>query len=1519
MRRTQQNADQQRRRGVRSRLVACVAAVAMLVTSVAAGTAVAAELGGGDAADQTTQNTATLEQQGTGDTGDNNQTTTNGDGQADGDQPSDADSGSEGDEVTADNGAADGTGTTESDVQSQGDAAAKSANAVPAPQSVDADANADAGVSAQAEDTGTNLLTETFTGSTPSNQDAWKFFGAAGLTKAGDGRTQNQSGTENVDRYGNKDYRVSGTSGSSDYFDTRTDDKGPGYLQLTDNQGGQTGTVLYNEPVQSSLGLDVQFYMWQFNSAGTNPPADGTGFFLVDGSTDLSKQGPQGGNYGGALGYSAMEGGNKGEDGETVPGLADGVLGVGFDMYGNYSSKRDVGGSNVRTNNGADVNQTYSVTVRGAGTQDWNGDWTKGYDILAQKQLNRDERSYLQTSAPSQTGNRRDKENVDNQANGTLVSIHITPSSQDLNGDQYITITLTDEDGHSTTPINGVKLQEKLPALVKFGFSASTGSNKDVHFIRGLEVSTVLPAESNIFMTKTINHDETQDGVPTSKTTFAEGETVPYTFAVQNVGSKTLTNVHIEDPLVANIHLEDSEATSTTLKPGEQAMFYGSLVLTKDQARQGSLTNTAVAKGNDGEKNITDDGSVTITTVVPVEPLGMPDHTKKIGDNGNGTYTLALDVTGKTQTSGGTTTTPVDVVMIIDNSTSMDEDITTSSKVTYNKVNKVVESDGQTYTDYYWDWNYPFRHEYQRAKQTSRPTDTYYVYLNDQYVEVDEQTKTVNGERGTSYQDHVSWTANGTEVDPSNTPFYTRHTSSSSMSKMDAVKEAAKGFVNSAAGSAGASAIRVGVVKFGSSSYDVIGLTSVAGTGAETVNKAIDDIDVPYANGTQPAQSFTNAKNMLAKSPSGTQKVVIFFTDGEPGDYGFTADVANDTIKTAKTLKDAGVTVWSVGVFDGADPKESIKDTFSGSDTDKKMNAYMHATSSNYPRATGFTDNPRGMGSNAGYYQAASTSEQLNEIFQDIFHDSTKTQAYGNVSIVDELSQWAQVADSVKWDDSEGVHTDYGYPVTEGVTLEVKDANGNPVNKGDANYPYDVMFYYEPASDETTDATGTVRAVFGDTYQLQDKWTYTLKFDVKPTDAAYQEYATNGYGNTTGAEGTDLYTNEGNTPVGGNMNTSANKPGFRSNNRAYVQYTADGDQQTTDYAHPVLQLKAATLEGNAFVTVSKTVEGRRWLGDESFTFDLEAQDNAPLPVDAEGQEQSSISIDKPADGSATNTGTFGTITYTKSGVYEYTLTERVPEADEQHGLNYSDAEYTITVVVSDEMKTKVIVTDSDGKTVQSGVASFVNSLAPYEYAVGDHLNLRKELVNGTLTEGEFSFRLTDVTSYKEGASHLTIKDCKDPASGCTVTNKVPDGSDQSVAELNDFDAVMFTEPGTYYVKVVEDTDARPDSGYYVFDDRALYVKYDVQVNAQTGVLEMTRSVYREPENTDTQLDGIDENDWLSSNIDASTLTWTNTYVAPVSALPLTGGDMTARVLVLVGSGMLLVAGLAWLLAQRRRV
>ena len=270
MRRTQQNADPQRRRGIRSRLVACVAAVAMLVTSVAAGTAVAAELGGGDAADQTTQNTATLEQQGTDNTGDNNQTTTDDDGQADGNQSADADSGSEGDEGAADNGAADGAGTAESDVQSQGDAASKSANAVPAPQS-DGAADGSESVSplVDGDDDNTNLLTETFYGS-DLDADQWQVLGDACMTAADQRdrlscfRKQSMHASDTTENYHGSQH-------------------GNGFLQLTDNTTSSNGTVLNNTPIQTRLGLNVSFYyQYQFGDRHQGTLADGIGFFLVD-------------------------------------------------------------------------------------------------------------------------------------------------------------------------------------------------------------------------------------------------------------------------------------------------------------------------------------------------------------------------------------------------------------------------------------------------------------------------------------------------------------------------------------------------------------------------------------------------------------------------------------------------------------------------------------------------------------------------------------------------------------------------------------------------------------------------------------------------------------------------------------------------------------------------------------------------------------------------------------------------------------------------------------------------------------------------------------------------------------------------------------------------------------------------------------------------------------------------------------------------------------------------------------
>lgn len=654
MRRTQQNADQQRRRGVRSRLVACVAAVAMLVTSVTAGTAVATELGGGDVADQTTQNTATLEQQGAGNTGGNNQTTTDNDGQADGNQPADVDSGSGGDEGTADNGAAGGNGMTESDGQSQGDAASKSANAVPAPQSEDAGVDESESVSALAEDDddNTNLLTETFYGS-DLDADQWQVLGDACMTAADQGdrlscfRKQSMHASDTTENYHGSQH-------------------GNGFLQLTDNTTSSNGTVLNNTPIQTRLGLNVSFYQYQFGDRYQGTLADGIGFFLVDAENGEQIQiGPSGNGVGGALGYSAItwvdDPAHRSQD-TLYGGIANGVLGVGLDTFGNYSNESQVGGADTRDRDhqGSKAN---TVTVRGPGEyvqgcpsdrnvpgQGWDtcaetqGGWYNGYDILAQSGSNA-----LKTDAPDQGWN---DVNEDGQAGGTLVNIRIGTPDDTNGGKQLLTVTVG---GHEV--INTTLDADTLPDVVNFGFSASTGAEKAAHFIRGLEVHTIDPTDG-IMLTKNVAGEDGH--------VYAEGETVNYRFTVTNTGNTTLTNVTVDDPQLGG----NVSCPSSQLAAGATMTCTASLTLTAEQAANGTFRNTATATGTTPEGgNVT---STDFAEIATVPSLPAPNHTKTISEQCDEQcrYELSLDVTGSA--SGTSVQKPADVVIVLDKSGSMD-------------------------------------------------------------------------------------------------------------------------------------------------------------------------------------------------------------------------------------------------------------------------------------------------------------------------------------------------------------------------------------------------------------------------------------------------------------------------------------------------------------------------------------------------------------------------------------------------------------------------------------------------------------------------------------------------------------------------------------------------------------------------------------------------------------------------------------------------------------------------------
>ncbi len=163
-------------------------------------------------------------------------------------------------------------------------------------------------------------------------------------------------------------------------------------------------------------------------------------------------------------------------------------------------------------------------------------------------------------------------------------------------------------------------------------------------------------------------------------------------------------------------------------------------------------------------------------------------------------------------------------------------------------------------------------------------------------------------------------------------------------------------------------------------------------------------------------QSKTEAEN--SSDRKNAKRVVIFFTDGEPNhSRGFDEDVANDAIASAKTIK-SDAYIYTIGVFEAAD----------ASDTNGSFNAYMHGMSSNYPDATTYKDlGGRAKDSNGNdtqYYKAAENAADLNNIFTAI-GDAIASLAQspthvdqgedpsqaGYITITDQLGDYMQVDD----------------------------------------------------------------------------------------------------------------------------------------------------------------------------------------------------------------------------------------------------------------------------------------------------------------------------------------------------------------------------------------------------------------------------------------------------------------------------------------------------------------------------
>ena len=148
------------------------------------------------------------------------------------------------------------------------------------------------------------------------------------------------------------------------------------------------------------------------------------------------------------------------------------------------------------------------------------------------------------------------------------------------------------------------------------------------------------------------------------------------------------------------------------------------------------------------------------------------------------------------------------------------------------------------------------------------------------------------------------------------------------------------------------------------------------------------------------------------------KKIVVFFTDGTPTKQNkFDAGVANAAVTAAKNMKDGKATVYTIGIFDGANPSAGIQD----SGKSQKENKFMQAVSSNYPNATAW-DTHGTRAENSDYYKSATNAEELKKVFDDISQAITSEAPYpteihkgydetksGYITFTDELGDFMQV------------------------------------------------------------------------------------------------------------------------------------------------------------------------------------------------------------------------------------------------------------------------------------------------------------------------------------------------------------------------------------------------------------------------------------------------------------------------------------------------------------------------------
>lgn len=781
--------------------------------------------------------------------------------------------------------------------------------------------------------------------------------------------------------------------------------------------------------------------------------------------------------------------------------------------------------------------------------------------------------------------------------------------------------------------------------------------------------------------------------------------------------------------------------------------------------------------------------------------------------------------------------------------------------------------------------------------------------------------------------------------------------------RIDALKNAANSFIDTIAkqneGIEGVNRQhRVAIVKFAGKKSNDIGnnmyhdggysynytqvmkeLTYCSGSNADDLKKnTINQIQPAGATradyGLELAEGIT-----ITSGRKDAKKIIVFFTDGTPTKQNkFDAGVANAAVTAAKNMKDGKATVYTIGIFDGANPSAGIQD----SGKSKKENKFMQAVSSNYPNATAW-DTHGTRAENSDYYKSATNAEELKKVFDDISQAITSEPPYpteihkgydetksGYITFTDELGDFMQVdgftevvingtsfTKPSKTVNKEANTDTYEFAgKAKDLLITVQRAGDDNPQKGDivtVNIPasliplshfktvdgklsvnnvkpiqvkyassvkkdaLDNLFTpekvaglkdYIERNTTVVDGTKTVNfyankwngGALGDTVATfepadTNRYYYFQKQTPIFTDKGCTQPAKNSLADTGTYYYKDEFEEQGENGEAkpatavieftggdaakfdgavvadkdGNLSFSVGTARLAFIDELHTTKKSVGDNNTgtaTDVLNPKwnnMSAKAAATHVNSYLGnngkisfaydmtpamvntkasfgLTKVLEGRDRTNADAFEFGLTSENGAPMPT-------TTTAIVRKADLDAQGKAAidFGTIEYTEPGTYVYKVSEK-HAGTTIDGIAYSGNVAEITVTVKPNKKGEL---SADVK-VTSGETEFKNVYAadPVESSVTDQITAAKSLTGRDLAEGEFSFELLEIAD-KE------VKPVE------TVTN----GADGKVT----FSAIRYTEIGqhTYMLREV-----KGDAGGITYDDTTYTIVTTISDNGK---------------------------------------------------------------------------------------